>query len=58
MSLEYTGLQDLLQSDGDAMKFYDALPEHARRQISKRSGHVNSFGDLRAMAENISGLRS
>ena len=51
--MTYTGLQDLLQSDGQAMAFYDALPEKAREDISARAGHVNSFKDLKAMADNM-----
>lgn len=55
MSLEYNSLQNLLQSDVNAMNFYDSLPESARYQISRRAKHVNSFDDLKAMAENLVG---
>lgn len=55
MTFEYSSLQDLLQSNADAMIFYDSLPDAARDQISKRAQHVNSFYDLKAMAQNLVG---
>jgi len=55
MSLDHNSLQSLLQADSEAMQFYDSLPETVRYQISKRAGHVNSFDDLKAMAQNLTG---
>ena len=46
MQNKYPDLYSLLESDGDARQYFDALPDYVQECIRDRSGGVNSFESL------------
>lgn len=49
----YSDLDALLQSEPDARRYFDTLPDYARDQIRTRSDGVNSFASLKDYAQNL-----
>lgn len=49
----YPDLFALLKSEPEAKRYYDALPDYVRDQISTRASGVNSFASLRDYAQNL-----
>lgn len=49
----YPNLNTLLCSEPEAKRYFDALPDYAREQISTRAGSVNSFASLKNYAQNL-----
>lgn len=50
---KYENLQKLMESDAEAERYFQSLPDYVREQISQRSGNVNSLESLRDYAENL-----
>ena len=46
MQNKYPDLYSLLESDGEARQYFDALPDYVQECIRDRSGGVNSFESL------------
>lgn len=49
----YPDLDALLQSEPDAKRYFNALPDYAREQIRSRADGVNSFASLKDYAQNL-----
>ena len=53
MNTKYNGLENLIQQDAEAGRYYSSLPEYVKVSIQQRAGSVNSFESLRNYAENL-----
>lgn len=51
---KYSGLAELLKHDGEALKFFEALPPEVRERIAPKGKRVDSFEKLRDFAEALS----
>ena len=51
--MHYSDLNALLRSEPEAKRYFDTLPDYARKQISTRSSSVNSFASLKDYAQTI-----
>ena len=49
----YPDLYQLIQSEAEANRYYNMLPDYVRSQIEQRAGHVNSLASLQDYAENL-----
>ena len=53
MHKKYSGLNELIQQDAEANKYYSLLPDYVQEQISERGDGVNSLASLQDYAENL-----
>jgi len=53
MSAKYNDLHTLINSDRNALEYFNALPDYVREQITTRSQSVNSIESLEDYAENL-----
>ncbi len=53
MQKKYTGLAELINSDCNAKRYFNSLPDYVRQQIFSRSSNVNSYENLQDYAENL-----
>ena len=51
--MKYPDLNALLQSEPEAKRYYNALPDYVREQINTRPAGVNSLASLKDYAENL-----
>ena len=51
--MHYSDLNALLRSEPEAKRYFDTLPDYARKQIQTRPSGVNSFDSLKDYAENL-----
>lgn len=51
--MKYPDLNALLQSEPEAKRYFETLPDYAREHISTRADSVNSFESLKDYAENV-----
>ena len=50
---KYKSLDDLLQQNPAARKFFDTLPDYVRETIEERGGNIHYDRDLRGYAEKL-----
>ena len=50
---KFNSMYDLFRHDGEAKKYFEALPPYVRDQIGTRADSVNSFASLRDYTENL-----
>lgn len=53
MKTKYRDLISLIESDSDAKRYFETLPDYVRDQISQRAGNINSFASLKDYAQNL-----
>lgn len=51
--LRYPNLEALLQSDPEARRYYDELPDHIRERISEHPSGIKSLDSLKGFIENL-----
>lgn len=51
--MKYDNIQSLIENDSEARKYYSALPDYVKDQMSQRADSVNSFESLIDYAENL-----
>jgi hypothetical protein len=53
MHKKYSDLNELIRQDAEADRYFSALPDYVREQISERGDGVNSLASLQDYAENL-----
>ncbi len=53
MQKKYSGLNELIQEDSMASKYYESLPDYVKQSIDARKQNINSLASLRDYAENL-----
>lgn len=53
MHKKYGDLSELINSNEDAKKYFNGLPDYVRQQIASRSSGVQTFESLQDYAENL-----
>lgn len=53
MERKYQSMHTMFEKNAEAKKYFDALPDYVRDQISTRADSVNSYSGLRDYAENL-----
>lgn len=51
--MKYSDLFALLDSQPEARRYFDRLPDYAQEHIASRAGSVNSYESLVDYAENV-----
>lgn len=51
--MKYPDLNALLQSEPDAKRYFNTLPDYVREHIMSRASNVNSFASLKDYAQNL-----
>ncbi len=53
MPNKYNGLNQLIDQDKEANRYFRSLPDYVKETISARSENINSFESLCDYAENL-----
>jgi hypothetical protein len=53
MPNKYSGLNQLIEQDKEANRYFESLPDYVKETISARSENINSFASLCDYAENL-----
>ena len=51
---KYSGLSELLRHDGDALRYFEALPMAVRDRLAPKGRRIDSFEALRNYADALS----